>query len=216
MPTNGNVWKNIEGLEERLRELVHSGALVKERGSKDKDGIGRVFKTLNAEFGAQLKSSGYRLTEQSLKKKLSSLVWTKEVEDLIKAVVYNHRPISEFLEHCPWIPEYMAAKKYREFGGATGTPKTAEFKAGFGRIAGAIKEMGAEGFMLSKGTYDNPIELEVNQGDTVLITGKGTNHSIFLAGGKEIPWDDASVVREELSSLLKAKVTQSTGGIMNG
>ena len=42
-------------------------------------------------------------------------------------------------------------------------------------------------------------------GDAVLITGKGTNHSISVAGGKEIPWDDASVVREELSSVLKAR-----------
>lgn len=42
-------------------------------------------------------------------------------------------------------------------------------------------------------------------GDTVLITGKGTNHSISVAEGKEIPWDDASVVREEIASLLKAR-----------
>src|SRR3989344_3736118 len=41
--------------------------------------------------------------------------------------------------------------------------------------------------------------------DVVLITGKGTNHSIMVADGKEIPWDDATVVREELTQLLRAK-----------
>lgn len=35
----------------------------------------------------------------------------------------------------------------------------------------------------------------------VLITGKGTDPYIMEAGGKKTPWDDASVVREELSKL---------------
>lgn len=32
----------------------------------------------------------------------------------------------------------------------------------------------------------------------VLITGKGTDPYIMVAGGKKIPWDDATVVREEI------------------
>ena len=38
-------------------------------------------------------------------------------------------------------------------------------------------------------------------GDTVLITGKGTDPYIMLAGGKKLPWSDAAVVREELQKL---------------
>ena len=35
-------------------------------------------------------------------------------------------------------------------------------------------------------------------GDVVLITGKGCEQAICVAGGKKIPWDDRQVVREEL------------------
>lgn len=38
-------------------------------------------------------------------------------------------------------------------------------------------------------------------GDAVLITGKGTDPYIMEANGAKTPWDDATVVREELSKL---------------
>ncbi len=40
------------------------------------------------------------------------------------------------------------------------------------------------------------------QGDTVLITGKGTDPYIMSAHGTKIPWDDAEVARDELKKLL--------------
>jgi UDP-N-acetylmuramoyl-L-alanyl-D-glutamate--2,6-diaminopimelate ligase len=39
----------------------------------------------------------------------------------------------------------------------------------------------------------------------VLITGKGTDPFIMGPNGSKTPWDDATVVREELSKLLKKK-----------
>lgn len=41
-----------------------------------------------------------------------------------------------------------------------------------------------------------------NKKVAVLITGKGTDPYIMEAGGKKTPWDDASVVREELDNIL--------------
>lgn len=38
-------------------------------------------------------------------------------------------------------------------------------------------------------------------GDLVLVTGKGSEQAIVVAGGKKIPWDDRQVVREELIKL---------------
>jgi UDP-N-acetylmuramoyl-L-alanyl-D-glutamate--2,6-diaminopimelate ligase len=38
-------------------------------------------------------------------------------------------------------------------------------------------------------------------GDTVIITGKGSEPWICVAGGKKIPWDDRKVVREEFKKL---------------
>lgn len=40
-----------------------------------------------------------------------------------------------------------------------------------------------------------------NEGDIVLITGKGAEQSMII-GGKSIPWDDRDVVREELNKVL--------------
>jgi len=39
--------------------------------------------------------------------------------------------------------------------------------------------------------------------DTVIITGKGCEPSICLAGGKQIPWDDRQTVREEATAILR-------------
>jgi len=38
--------------------------------------------------------------------------------------------------------------------------------------------------------------------DLVLITGKGAEQAICVAGGKKIPWDDRMVVKSELSKLM--------------
>lgn len=42
------------------------------------------------------------------------------------------------------------------------------------------------------------------EGDTVLISGKGTDPYIMEAGGKKVPWSDAQVTREELEKLLSS------------
>lgn len=39
------------------------------------------------------------------------------------------------------------------------------------------------------------------KGDMVLITGKGSEQAMCLAGGKKIPWDDRKIVREFLNQL---------------
>ena len=42
---------------------------------------------------------------------------------------------------------------------------------------------------------------DARAGDSVLITGKGTDPYLMEAGGKKTPWSDAEVVREELRKL---------------
>ncbi len=44
-----------------------------------------------------------------------------------------------------------------------------------------------------------------NKGDTVIITGKGTDPYIMEANGKKTPWSDARVAREELEKVLLRK-----------
>ncbi len=41
------------------------------------------------------------------------------------------------------------------------------------------------------------------KGDTVLISGKGTDPYIMGQAGSKIPWDDATVAKEELEKLMK-------------
>lgn len=43
-------------------------------------------------------------------------------------------------------------------------------------------------------------------GDTVVITGKGCEDTIAVAGNKRIPWDDRMVVRDELNQLTQEKI----------
>ena len=49
---------------------------------------------------------------------------------------------------------------------------------------------------------------EARIGDAVLITGKGTDPYIMEADGKRTPWDDATVVREELEKYLDVEPTR--------
>ena len=52
------------------------------------------------------------------------------------------------------------------------------------------------------------IKIAINiagQGDTVVITGKGSENSMAVAGGKKIPWSDKQIVGEALSGLTEAK-----------
>lgn len=44
---------------------------------------------------------------------------------------------------------------------------------------------------------------QAQQGDVVVITGKGSEDSIAIKGGKKIPWDDREVVREEMRAKEK-------------
>jgi UDP-N-acetylmuramoyl-L-alanyl-D-glutamate--2,6-diaminopimelate ligase len=43
------------------------------------------------------------------------------------------------------------------------------------------------------------------EGDLVLITGKGSEQLIWMANGEKIPWDDRRVAKEEIISLLNSK-----------
>jgi UDP-N-acetylmuramyl tripeptide synthase len=43
---------------------------------------------------------------------------------------------------------------------------------------------------------------KAEEGSVVIITGKGTDPYIMEANGKKTPWDDASVVREELHRIM--------------
>jgi len=41
--------------------------------------------------------------------------------------------------------------------------------------------------------------------DTVLITGKGSEPSIHISGGRDVPWSDEVVTREELKAVVNAR-----------
>lgn len=48
-----------------------------------------------------------------------------------------------------------------------------------------------------------------NKDDLVLITGKGSEQGICVAGGRMIPWDDRKVVREEIREKIKEEKNSS-------
>ncbi len=63
-------------------------------------------------------------------------------------------------------------------------------------IREAIKKARALRFDFAKASPDKQAKI------AVLITGKGTDPYIMEANGKKTPWDDASVVREELQRIM--------------
>jgi UDP-N-acetylmuramoyl-L-alanyl-D-glutamate--2,6-diaminopimelate ligase len=44
---------------------------------------------------------------------------------------------------------------------------------------------------------------QAGKGDVIFITGMGSQQYMCLANGRKIPWDDASVAREELKKFLQ-------------
>ena len=70
----------------------------------------------------------------------------------------------------------------------------------------AIARALALALSLSKGTQPLDAARGNQNSMAVLITGKGTDPTIQIANGKNIPWSDAQVVHEELSKLAQRKV----------
>jgi UDP-N-acetylmuramoyl-L-alanyl-D-glutamate--2,6-diaminopimelate ligase len=64
-----------------------------------------------------------------------------------------------------------------------------------------ITEIGCEIIMDRREAIAKAISL-AEEGDAVLITGKGTDPYIMIANGQKIPWSDAEVAKEELNKLL--------------
>jgi len=71
-------------------------------------------------------------------------------------------------------------------------------------VASGIKTHKPEIIMDRRLAIRRAIELASN-GDTILITGKGTDPYIMGPKGTKIPWSDAQVVREELDRLYSRK-----------
>jgi UDP-N-acetylmuramoyl-L-alanyl-D-glutamate--2,6-diaminopimelate ligase len=67
-------------------------------------------------------------------------------------------------------------------------------------IAEGIKQKETEKILDRRQAIRRALEL-AQAGDVVIITGKGCEPWMCLAGGKKMPWDDREVVKEEFSKL---------------
>jgi|SRR3989338_3734588 len=68
----------------------------------------------------------------------------------------------------------------------------------------AIKETACEEILDRRSAIRRALGL-AKTGDTVIITGKGTDPYIMGPHGQKTPWDDATVAREELKNTLNAR-----------
>ncbi len=73
-------------------------------------------------------------------------------------------------------------------------------------VAGAVRKAGkkdnANLFVIPKRRVAIAKALSLaSPGDLVLVTGKGSEQAMVVAGGEKIPWDDRVVIREELAKL---------------
>lgn len=67
----------------------------------------------------------------------------------------------------------------------------------------AIEDKDKARIILDRREAINTALREAKKGDVVLITGKGTDPYIMGPGGQKTPWDDATVVREELDKIKR-------------
>ena len=71
-------------------------------------------------------------------------------------------------------------------------------------IAGGIKTKKVFNILDRRGAIEKAVGL-AQYGDTVVITGKGSEPFIHIACGKRIPWSDVQVAKETIHSLLAKK-----------
>ncbi len=69
-------------------------------------------------------------------------------------------------------------------------------------IRGGIQEKLFEIIMDRREAIERALCLAKTESGSVVITGKGTDPYIMIANGRKIPWDDATVAREELAKVL--------------
>ena len=176
MSKSQTIWLAVSGLIERLTVLIREGALV--RGDQ---GIEYIQKTLTEEFKVQIEASGKRLTKASILRKLSEVIWTPEIKKLLEEVVRNHKPIDEFLKHCPFIPRNIAAREYKHLAGTSSRQHPEMFHAGFGRIASAMQDTDFGSFQLPENSFSKPFEIDFADGKSVAIPN-GINLGIPYGG----------------------------------
>jgi UDP-N-acetylmuramoyl-L-alanyl-D-glutamate--2,6-diaminopimelate ligase len=73
-------------------------------------------------------------------------------------------------------------------------------------VARGVRESGGEPtIIMDRRLAIREAVARANKGDTVLITGKGTDPYIMGPNGTKTPWSDAEVAKEELNTILKSR-----------
>jgi UDP-N-acetylmuramoyl-L-alanyl-D-glutamate--2,6-diaminopimelate ligase len=75
-----------------------------------------------------------------------------------------------------------------------------QISAGFSQIPGAHSQPPKYQKILDRREAIRHGLTLANNGDIIVITGKGSETSIAIAGGKKIPWSERAVVEEILSA----------------
>jgi len=67
-------------------------------------------------------------------------------------------------------------------------------------VAGGIKEKRVKKILDRRKAISSALRT-AKKGDIVIITGKGCEPWLAVAGGRKIPWDDRRIVKEEFNKL---------------
>ena len=167
-----SIW-SVSGLEKRIQVLIASGLLKKENGLEE------IVKTINAEFGEQLKADGLKFSLFALKTRLNKLVWAKNIEgDLWR--FHRNNMMSEFRKMFSYIPEEMVIKREKELKGFTHSQSVTEFKAGMGRLSVGNLPADASHYEFPHITYKEPFVVSnASEGQLPVVNGAliGSKHT---------------------------------------
>src|SRR5260221_344254 len=104
-----SLW-TIPGLEDRAKELIKSGALVKE-------GTIGLCKILNQDLAEAISESGLKLTVKAVELHVPQLIWDKTALDALERVVSSELPLAKFAEYHPYIPKDIIQRQARKLTG---------------------------------------------------------------------------------------------------
>ncbi len=159
-----NFW-SISGIERRCRELIENGILLK------KDGLTKLYETVNSEFVEQITSKKFKFTEKTLSVHLPDLIWTPKVSKALWRAV-SHNLEQQFRRAHGYIPEEEINRKIKTQKGFTKTTSVAEFKAGMGRFNMDDLPRNAGEYEFPNISYEKPwIVSEEAEGQVLVING---------------------------------------------
>lgn len=181
------------GYNERLKELIQDGSLVK-------FGVDKIYKKLKSEFPVAFG----KMSKKRFLTIVEKLIWDSATEDALRRTVRLQKPLEQFSKVHTYVPKELLDRKARSLKGLSRIDYTAPFLRGMGRI-GDISSFDSS-YELPQSSLSNPY---------LLCQGK-KNPQFCIINGANIGLKYSGVIEENpiRLALAYARKTEQDAVIM--